>query len=616
MIEWQASQTGGYFKEKIDSMAIDPMIGFKRIVLALFILSAFTVFAYMPQGQRVESQKERVEKMLAVMTFDEKIGQLIVPATVGMFLNQDGDSFKEIRRNITEFHVGGYHLLGDTSALHEPVGVALLVNRMQEMARVPLFITADFEGGVGWRYRGATRLPRAMALGATFDTEMAYRAGRIAATEARAMGVNVNFYPVVDVNNNAHNPVINIRSFGGDPGKVSEMARAYIRGSQEAGVMATAKHFPGHGDTSVDSHLELPVIEVDRKRLDEIELPPFRAAVEAGVGGVMSAHIALPRIETENLPATLSKKVLTGVLREELRFEGVVFTDAMAMRGIVAHYSEEEAAVRAIKAGADVILYPPSVEKAFSALKRAVESGDIPETRIDESVRRLLTAKLRLELDSKRFAEIEKLDRILGSSEHEGSARQIIESAITLVRDKRGVLPLKLMPEQKVLYITMVDGGTIWRENAPGNAFRDRLTERHAATTSVYVSDLTSPGEYELIKKLAALADVVIVGGFIRTAAYKGSIGLNQSEIDLLRHLSALEKPFALVLYGSPYLLSFVPELPVYILAYEYYPAAEEAALAAVLGEIEFKGRLPVELPGFYEIGHSAAGASPSPGKK
>ncbi|MCI0488685.1 MAG: hypothetical protein L0229_19015 [Blastocatellia bacterium] len=592
------------------------MSNFKRILLAFLVLSASTAFAYLPQNRRPDERKDRTEKLLAAMTLDEKIGQLIVPATVGMFLNQESDSFQEIRRNIKEFHVGGYHLLGDTSTLHEPVGVALLVNRMQEAAKVPLFITADFEGGVGWRFRGATRLPRAMAMGATSNPEMAYQAGRVTALEARALGVNVNFYPVVDVNNNASNPVINIRSFGGDPERVSEMARAYIRGSQEAGVMATAKHFPGHGDTSVDSHLELPVIDVDRKRLDAVELPPFRAAVAEGVGGVMSAHIALPRIETENLPATLSEKMLTGVLREELRFEGVIFTDAMAMRGIAAHFTEEEAAVRAVKAGADVVLYPPSVEKAFFALKRAVASGLITEARIDESVRRILAAKLRLRLDSNRFAEIDKLDRILGNTEHRRVARQIIETAITLVRDKRGVLPLKLTAEQKVLYITLVDSGTNWRENAPGSAFHARLTERHAATTSVYVSDRTSPGEYELIRKLAALADVVIVGAFIRTSAYKGSIGLSQSQIDLLRHLSALEKPFVLVLYGSPYLLSFVPELPVYILAYEYYPAAEEAALAAVLGEIEFKGRLPVELPGFYEIGHRAAGARPASGTK
>ena len=337
------------------------------------------------------------------MTLDEKIGQLIIPAKVGMFLAQDSETFQQIRRDITEFHVGGYHMLGEVNVLHEPAGVALLINHLQELAKVPLWITADFEGGVGLRYIGATRLPRAMAMGATGNPEMAYHAARITAEEARALGVQVNFYPVADVNNNARNPIINIRSFGGDPKQVGLMARAYIRGSQEHGVMATAKHFPGHGDTSTDSHLELPVVDVNRARLDAIELPPFRAAIEEGVGGVMSAHIALPQIDTEKLPATLSPKILTGILRDELNFRGVIFTDAMNMRGIAAHYPEGEAAVRAVKAGADVVLYPSSVEQVFLGLKRAIESGEIKESRIDESVRRILTAKARAGARSESF---------------------------------------------------------------------------------------------------------------------------------------------------------------------------------------------------------------------
>ena len=441
-------------------------------------------------------------------------------------------------------------------------------------------------------------------MGATGSPELVELAGRVAALEARALGVHVNFYPVVDVNNNARNPIINIRSFGGDPGQVSKLARAYIRGSQSAGAMATAKHFPGHGDTSVDSHLELPTIDVDRARLDQVELPPFRAAIEEGVGGVMSAHIALPRIEADKLPATLSEKVLTGVLRTEMKFGGVIFTDAMNMQGVAAHYPEGEAAVRAIKAGADIVLYPPSVEKAFTAIKRAVEANEITVARIDQSVRRVLAAKARLGLDKNRLVDITKLDRVLGSAEHQRAARQIIENAITLVRDKRDVLPLKLTPEKKVLFITMVDNSEGWRDGVPGRAFYAGLSARHPKTTNVYVTDKTSPAEFDLIRKLAAFSDIVIVNGFIRVSSFKGSIDMTEGEINLLKHFSAIDKPFVFVLYGSPYLITFVPELPSYVLAYEYYPAAEEAALKAVLGEIEFKGRLPIELPGLYQIGH------------
>ena len=583
----------------------------KRIAFALLVLSVSNALGSLPAsgGQKQKSKPRAeaswVETTLASMTLDEKVGQLIIPATVGMFMSQDGETFQQIRRDITEFHVGGYHMLGENNVLHEPAGVTLLINHIQEMSKLPLWITADFEGGVGIRYIGATRLPRAMAMGATANPEMAFQAGRIAAEEARAMGVDVNFYPVVDVNNNARNPIINIRSFGGDPELVSRMARAYIRGAQSSGVMATAKHFPGHGDTSTDSHMELPSIDVDRARLNAVELPPFRAAIEEGVGAVMSAHIALPRIEPENLPATLSPKILTGVLRDELKFGGVIFTDALNMRGVAAHYPDGEAAVRAIKAGADVLLYPPSVEQAFKGVKQAVASGEIKESRIDESVRRILAAKEKLGLDKNRFADLNKLDRALGTSEHQRAAQQIIENAITLVRDNKNVLPLKLAPEQKVLFITVVDNAEGWRDGVPGRAFFQGLVKRHPKATNVYVSDKTSPAEFELIKRLAGFSDVVIVNGFIRVASYKGSIDMSEGEISLLKYLSAMEKPFAFVLYGSPYLISFVPELPSYILGYEYYPAVEEAALKAVLGEIEFKGKLPVELPGFYQIGHS-----------
>ena len=586
----------------------------KRVVIAVVLISISYVFGFLPTtaAQKETSRASKpdqgwVEQTLASMTLDEKVGQLIIPAVVGMFMSQDSETFQQIRRDITEFHVGGYHMLGEVNNLHEPAGVALLINHLQELAKVPLWITADFEGGVGLRYIGATRLPRAMAMGATGNPEMAYQAARITAEEARALGVQVNFYPVADVNNNARNPIINIRSFGGDPTQVGLMARAYIRGSQEHGVMATAKHFPGHGDTSTDSHLELPVVDVDRARLDSVELPPFRAAIEEGVGGVMSAHIALPQIEPERLPATLSPKMLTGVLRGELKFNGVIFTDALNMRGIAANYPEGDAAVRAIKAGADVLLYPPSVEQAFAAVKHAVAAGEIKESRIDESVRRILSAKAKLGLDRNRLVDIGNLDKALGTTEHQRTAQQIIENAVTLVRDTRSVLPLRLAPEQRVLFISMVDNSEGWRDGVPGSAFYAGLVKRHSNSTHVYVTDKTSPAEFELIKKLASFSDAVIVNAFIRVASFKGSIDMSEGEINLLKHLSAIKQPFAFVLYGSPYLLSFVPELPTYVLAYEYYPAVEEASLKAVLGEIEFKGKLPIELPGFYPIGHSAA---------
>ncbi|MEW6128211.1 MAG: glycoside hydrolase family 3 N-terminal domain-containing protein [Acidobacteriota bacterium] len=579
----------------------------KKIIIICLIFSSTNVFAFIPQKQKNKPkpvEQNWVDATLAQMTLDEKVGQLIIPAAVGMFMVRESDAYKEIERDITQFHVGGYHWLGDVTSLHEPAGVALITNYFQKLSKLPLFITADFEGGAGYRFIGATRLPRAMAMGATDNEELIFQAGRITAEESRAIGINVNFYPVVDVNNNARNPIINIRSFGSDPALVSRLARAYIRGLQSAGAMATAKHFPGHGDTSTDSHMELPAVDVSRERLDKIELPPFRAAVEEGVGGVMSAHIALPQITGDKTPATLAPQMLTDMLRKEMNFKGVIFTDALNMRGVAAHYPEGEAAARAVKAGADVILYPPSVEKAFNGIKQAVQSGEIKESRLDESVRRILSAKQKLGLDKNRFTDMEKLTTVLGNKEHQETAQKIIDSAITLVRDEKKVLPLKLKPEQKVLFISIVDNGEGWREYLPGRTFYTNLLRRHRNATSVTISQETSPAEFELIRKLAAYSDVVIVNAFIRIAAYKGDVDLTEGELNLLKSLSKSAKPFAFVMYGSPYLLSFVPELPTYVLAYEYYQGAEEAALKAVLGEIEFKGKLPIDLPGLYEFGH------------
>lgn len=564
-------------------------------------------------GSAPEPEHTRwVEETLRRMSLEEKVGQMLVPDLSAVFLNQQSDAFLEIKRNITEFHVGGYHAFGG-----DPAALALLLNRMQELARVPLLITADLEGGPGYQYRGATRLPRAMALGATGSEELAYEAGRIAAVEGRALGIGANFYPVADVNNNPRNPIINIRSFGEDVGLVSRLARAYIRGAQEHGQLATAKHFPGHGDTSQDTHLELAVIDVNRDRLEQVELPPFRAAVEAGVGAVMTAHIYLPALEPEaGLPGTLSRAVTTDLLRRELGFQGLIFTDAMTMQGVAAHFTPEEATLRAVKAGADIVLLPVDVEKSFRALKRAVEIGEIPPARIEASVRRILAAKARLGLHENRMVDISQLDTVVGNAEHNRLAQTMIERALTLVRDEKSVLPLQLAPTQRVLFLTLVDSRVGWWEGVPGLAFREELLRRHPNTVEVRIDDMTSKETMEIVKKLAGVCDVVIANGFIRVAAYKGSIDLTQWQLELLEYLSQRDTPFVFTLFGSPYLLPFVPDLPTYILTYEYYPEAERAAVRAVFGEIPFMGKLPVSLPEAYPIGHglttkthSAAGA-------
>jgi beta-N-acetylhexosaminidase len=555
-----------------------------------------------------------VDTTIGSMSLDEKIGQMLMPGTpLGAFRNVDSDEFQKIRRDIVDFHVGGYHVFGG-----DPTPVALMINEMQKTAKVPLLIADNFEGGVGYVLFGATRIPLAMSIGATGDERLAYEAAKITAQEGRAIGVNVNFYPVADVNNNPENPIINIRSFGEDPVSVSRFVQAFIRGTQENGQIATAKHFPGHGDVSTDSHLQMPVVNVARSRLDSVELPPFRAAIAEHVGAVMSAHIWLPQIEAEkDVPATLSKSVMTRLLRDELHYDGVVFTDSMGMGGITAKFSNGEATLRAVEAGVDIILLPPNTEESFRAIKSAMESGRISAQRIEESARRILRAKARLDLENHRFVDVNQMMATVGSREHRDLAQSIADRAITLVRDDRHVLPLRPSPDLRVAQINILDSRAGWREGPVGRVVTDELPKRFPRAITVQIDDQSTAGEFDVVRKLAQVSDALVVNAYVRVAAYKGSIDLTRDEIALIRTLVAMNKPLVFVDYGSPFVLTHLPELPSYIVTYDTTPLAEMAAVRAMTGEIPFQGKLPVNLPGSYAIGHglklSECGGLPPP---
>ncbi|HVS32830.1 MAG TPA: glycoside hydrolase family 3 N-terminal domain-containing protein [Thermoanaerobaculia bacterium] len=558
----------------------------------LVLLIAMPSFA---QDRRAEAW---VQRTLRSMSLDEKVGQLLVPVIRGGFRNIESDSFLKLRRDIVDFHVGGYHVSAGDAA-----GMAVLINDMQRFARVPLLITADLEGGPGYVIPAATRFPLGMALGAAGSEDLAYKAAAATAKEARAVGINVDFYPVADVQNNPANPIINIRSFGEDVGRVSALTRAYVRGVQDGGVLATAKHFPGHGDVASDSHLELPVIDFDRARLDAVELPPFRAAIAEGVGAIMTAHIVISALEpAKGVPATLSRGVLTGLLRDDLKFDGLLFTDAMDMHAITKNFGEGDAAVRSIEAGADSVLYA-NAETVFPALKAAVESGRIPMSRVDEAVRRVLRAKARLGLDRYKPSDLTTLSTVVGSREHRQLSQQISDAAITLVRDERNSVPLR-PSGQRVLHINLLDSRTGWREGPVGQLLAAEIPKRFPRTTTIQIDDGTTRNEYEMVRKMADMVDAVVVSAFIRVAAYKGSIDLNREQKLLLDDLSKIQKPFVFALFGSPYLLHHVPSLPSYILTYDTHPGAEMAAVKAITGEIPFKGKLPISLPGLYPVGH------------
>ena len=600
---------------------------------AVAVLVATTLFAAPPATDpKAESW---VRRTLEKMTLEEKVAQLVVPGLNGVYTPLDSEASEKLERLARVGRVGGFHVFGGNEALPpallnpvygtsggraikgDALAIAVLLNRLQRASALPLLFTADFEGGAGYIVEGATRLPRAMAIGATRDAGLATRAGRLAAGEGRALGIHVDFYPVVDVNNNPQNPIINVRSFGEDPELVGRMATAYLQGIQAGGMLGTAKHFPGHGDTATDTHLDLAVIEHPRSRLDAVELVPFRAVIEAGIDAVMSSHIRLPALDpTEGLPATLSRPILTGLLRQDLRFDGLVFTDSMSMHAISRRFAPGKAAAMAIGAGADVVLDPPDPEAALRGIREAVERGEIPRDQVDRSVARILRAKARLGLQRTRTVDVEAVPAGLGGRARQAVAVEIASKAVTLLKDDRAQVPLRLPADARVLLLSMVDYGSGWREGAPGRVLIPELKKRFADLTAVEVSDRTTTAEMDLLKAIARRSDAVVAATYVRIAGYSGRMGLSPAQVTLLEQLAAdPAKPFVAVAFGSPYVGDIAPKLPAVLLTYELGDAPEAAAARALCGEAPIGGKLPVTLPGLFPAGHGLERAAILPGQ-
>jgi beta-N-acetylhexosaminidase len=601
-------------------------------LVAVAALVATTLLAAPPT---VDPKAETwVRRTLERMSLQEKVGQLVVPGLNGVYTPLDSEASEKLERLVREGHVGGFHVFGGNEALPpallnpvygtsggraikgDALAIAVLLNRLQRASFLPLLFTADFEGGAGYIVEGATRLPRAMAIGATRDTGLATRAGRLAAGEGRALGIHVDFYPVVDVNNNPQNPIINVRSFGEDPEFVGRMATAYLQGIQAGGMLGTAKHFPGHGDTATDTHLDLAVIEHPRSRLEAVELVPFRAVIAAGIDGVMSSHIRLPALDpTEGLPATLSRPILTGLLRQDLRFDGLVFTDSMSMHAISRRFPPGKAAAMAIGAGADVVLDPPDPEAALRGIREAVERGEIPRDQVDRSVVRVLRAKARLGLQRTRTVDVEAVPAGLGGRARQAVAVEIASKAVTLLKDDRAQVPLRLPAGARVLLLSMVDYGSGWREGAPGRVLIPELKRRFADLTAVEVSDRTTSAEMDLLKAIARRSDAVVAATYVRVGGYSGRMGLSPAQVTLLEQLAAdASKPLVAVAFGSPYVGDFAPKLPAVLLTYELGDAPEAAAARALCGEASIGGKLPVTLPGLFPAGHGLERAATRPG--
>lgn len=563
-----------------------------------------------------------VEDTLRKMTLDEKIGQLIVPGVDSTYLASDTDEFDKIAAKIQKLHIGGVHVFGGTERspnvlldnnygtviLGQPLEAASLLNRLQAISALPLLNTADFEAGVGFRISGATVFPRQMGVGAAGDEQLAYDAARITAIEARALGVHVDFSPLADVNNNPRNPVINTRSFGEQPDRVGKLTSAYVRGLHAGGMLATLKHFPGHGDTDVDSHLGLPIISQPRDRLDRVELPPFRAGIDSGADAVMTGHIELPALDSGDFsPASLSAPIVTGLLRAELKFDGLVYTDAMGMEAVSRKLSPGEAAVRAVKAGNDVILNSPDDAAAVAAIKAAVEQGEIPATRLDQSVRRILRAKARLDLHRTRFVSLDDVSKVVGGRQHALVAQELSKRSMTLVKDDRNQVPLRAPRESSVLYLSVLDYPSGWRIAAPSRTMIPELKQHWPNLTAIELSDRSTAAEIDLVRSTASRYDAIVAGVFVRAASASGRMDLPAPLARLLSDLgratAQTPKPFVTVFFGNPYAVLSVPDLPAMLVTYDFYDLAEASAAHALTGDAPITGHLPIALPGMFDTG-------------
>ena len=569
---------------------------------------------FWPSKKSMDFASKTVKKM----TVDEKVGQLIHVGINARFANQESPFFKDLVHQVVDNKIGGVIFFG--APIYETTHIA---NRMQELAKYPLLMSLDAETGIGMRFEDATNFPWAMAMTATGDPELARRAGVVTGREARAIGIQHVYAPVLDVNNNANNPVINVRSFGEDPEDVARFGTAFAEGIQSQRVIATAKHFPGHGDTAVDSHRGLPIIDLPRSRFDSLELVPFKRAVDAGIGAVMIAHIALPQIDSEQvkplkeykggdaeagaeiisesafIPATLSSKVQTDILRNQMGFKGLIVSDAMSMSGLTLYFTQEEAGVRAFLAGTDILEKPSDVDAMLRGLKAAVASGRIPMSRLDESVTRQIAWKHELGLFKNRIVPIDQIDRIVSTPDVTALTDEIANKALTLVRLEQGAIPLDRNKKIAVIGISNgFDGGAVM------NPLAGTMRANGLKFTPAYLQENSLKEQVDAARKAVNESDVVIVGlyGRVRSGA-KNSVGIPDNGAAILREALASGKTVIGISFGNPYILSSFPEMKTYLVAYGDMPSLQRASARALLGMQGVTGKLPISLPGLHPRG-------------
>jgi len=534
-----------------------------------------------------------VDSLLASLTVRQQVGQLVIPWLSGSYTALDDSLFQVAARWVDTLEIGGLIV-----SVGSPLDIATKLNALQQRSRLPLLVSADLEWGAGMRVVGATAFPHIMAVGATGDPHDAYTIGAAAAVEGRAVGIHVNFAPDADVNNNPANPIINTRSFGEDPRTVSRLVAEYVRGLHEHGMLATLKHFPGHGDTQTDSHIGLPVITAGYARLDSLELVPFRAGIAAGADVVMSAHIAFPALTGSNDPATLSAAVLTGLLRDSLRFPGLVVTDALMMGAIVTKYGAGEATVRAFLAGSDLLLIPADPDSAVLAMTAAVAAGRVTPERLAQSVRRVLEIKHRLGLFERRTVPLDSIPHVVGSKRFQDAANDVAVRSLTLVRDVGGRLHALRGHPGRLALIAYAD-----EANASVGLFLTDLLRQGGDTVEYFrLWPMSGTLSYDSARATIARAPATVFVTNVRPISGKGNIALPDSLAQLIT-LTDAARPSVLVSLGSPYLLNQTPTARSYLIAWSGVRASERAVALALLGRVPIGGHLPTRIPPDYALG-------------
>jgi beta-N-acetylhexosaminidase len=544
------------------------------------------------------------QSIMKSMSLRDRVAQLIVATCYGEAPATKSQEYQKYRHWVRDLRIGGFIVANrvDHGAVRnaEPHAMALFLNQMQKMSKTPLLIAADFERGASMRVAGGAQFPYNMAYGAGRDLDAVKYEGLATARQARAIGVHWIFAPVADVNNNPENPVINTRSFGESAEDVAQNVAAYIDGAHsdpKNRVLVTAKHFPGHGDTDTDSHMALAKVTANKERLETLEFTPFRAAIAHGVDAIMTAHLAVPALEPEEIPATVSSKVLTGVLRDELKFRNIIVTDAMDMLGLAQMFHQGEAAVRALQAGADVLLMPLNPETVIHAVVAAIEDGRLKRARVEESVMRVLEAKVRVGINRKKLVDLDEISDAFDSQEDVARAQLASDRAVTLVRNEHDMLPLASSAQSCLVVVVER------RTSAAGTRMIDSF-RRFSPKSQIMTVDasMNAPALAAIVGDTSKCS-AIVVAAFSTVAAYRGGIGLSGELTPFIAKLTEGSVPVAIVAMGNPYLLSAFPKTAAYLATFSSTPPSEVSAVKALFGEIPIAGHMPVTIPGFAKLG-------------